>query len=140
MVKLEYKPNLLIAKISELVVLFPIFDLKRIDFLLRLKIGFYVLLEQLANACVGLVDKMLAGRLDATIARPALDGVGLASYVGWFTGVAMSAIGIGGMALIARAMPCTVSRWTTCTSSCVVRMSIQSSYASRTESDSGAVT
>lgn len=63
-----------------------------------------VLLEQLANACVGLVDKMLAGRLDETIVRPALDGVGLASYVGWFTGVAMSAIGIGGMALIARAM------------------------------------
>ena len=63
-----------------------------------------VLLEQFAAACVGLVDKTVAGHLPAAIVKPALDGVGLASYVTWFINVAVSAIGIGGMALIARSI------------------------------------
>lgn len=63
-----------------------------------------VILEQFANAFVGLVDNSLAGHLPRAIATEALDGVGVASYVQWFIGVAMAAIGVGGMALIARAI------------------------------------
>ncbi|MCK4873736.1 MAG: hypothetical protein KAS72_13520, partial [Phycisphaerales bacterium] len=62
-----------------------------------------VLLEQLLAAVVGLVDKMLTGGLplDATAA---LDGVSLGSYVGWFIGIAVSSVGIGAQAIIARAL------------------------------------
>ncbi|MFG0331238.1 MAG: MATE family efflux transporter [Phycisphaerales bacterium] len=63
-----------------------------------------VLLEQFANALVQLVDKALAGHLPGDMATPALDGVGIAGYLSWFISVAMAAIGIGGMALIARAI------------------------------------
>jgi putative MATE family efflux protein len=63
-----------------------------------------VLLQQTMQACVGLVDQMLAGSLPATIVKPALDGIGVGSYLGWFIGIAMSGLGIGGQAIIARAM------------------------------------
>ncbi len=63
-----------------------------------------VLLQQLLAACVGLVDKVLAGGLPGDIARPAMDAIGVGAYVGWFISIAMAGIGIGGQALIARAM------------------------------------
>ena len=63
-----------------------------------------VLVQQTMAATVGLVDKIIAGSLPATIVRPAMDGIGVGSYVGWFIGIAMTGLGIGGQALIARAM------------------------------------
>jgi Na+-driven multidrug efflux pump len=55
-------------------------------------------------AGVGFVDKLLAGNLPAEIARPAMDGVGIGSFVGWFIGIAMTGLGVGGQAIIARGM------------------------------------
>jgi len=63
-----------------------------------------VLLGQCANAMVSLVDKILAGHLAPHLVKPALDGLGLAAYVTWFVSIAMMAIGVGGMAIIARAV------------------------------------
>ncbi len=63
-----------------------------------------VLIQQTMAATVGLVDKIIAGSLPETIVRPAMDGIGIGSYVGWFIGIAMTGLGIGGQALIARAM------------------------------------
>ncbi|MFM7051286.1 MAG: MATE family efflux transporter [Planctomycetota bacterium] len=63
-----------------------------------------VLLQQTMAAGVGFVDKLLAGNLPADIARPAMDGVGIGSFVGWFIGIAMTGLGVGGQAIIARAM------------------------------------
>lgn len=63
-----------------------------------------VLLQQLMQASVGLADKMLAGRLPGEMTRTGLDAIGVGSYVGWFIGIAMAGLGIGGQALIARAM------------------------------------
>jgi len=63
-----------------------------------------VLLQQTMQACVGLFDKMFAGALPREIVTPALDGLGIGSYVGWFIGIAMTGLGIGGQALIARAI------------------------------------
>jgi Na+-driven multidrug efflux pump len=67
-------------------------------------VGLPVLVQQLLGAIVGLVDKMLAGGLNADIVLPAMDGLGVGSYVGWFIGIAMSGLGIGGQAIIARAI------------------------------------
>lgn len=63
-----------------------------------------VLFQQFMQACVGLVDKMLAGRLPSNIVRPAMDAIGIGSYVGWLIGVAMVGVGIGGGAMIARSI------------------------------------
>ncbi|MEE3001473.1 MAG: MATE family efflux transporter [Planctomycetota bacterium] len=63
-----------------------------------------ILIQQFLAATVGLVDKMLAGALPEEIVTQALDGLGVGSYVGWFIGIAMSGLGIGGQAIIARAM------------------------------------
>ncbi len=63
-----------------------------------------VVLGQCANATVGLVDKILAGHLASELVKPALDGLGLAGYVTWFVSIAMMAIGVGGMAIVARAI------------------------------------
>ena len=63
-----------------------------------------VLLQQTMQACVGLVDKILAGNLPSDIVTPAMDGLGIGSYIGWFIGIAMAGLGIGGQAVIARAM------------------------------------
>lgn len=63
-----------------------------------------VLLQQTMQACVGLVDKKLAGNLPEEIVRSAMDGLGIGSYIGWFIGIAMAGLGIGGQAIIARAM------------------------------------
>ena len=63
-----------------------------------------VLLQQTMAAGVGFVDKLLAGNLPTDIARPAMDGVGIGSFVGWFIGIAMTGLGVGGQAIIARGM------------------------------------
>ena len=62
-----------------------------------------VLLQQTMAACVGLADKIMAGGLPDQIVVAALDGLGIGAYVGWFIGIAMTGLGIGGQALIARA-------------------------------------
>ncbi|HWB21220.1 MAG TPA: MATE family efflux transporter [Phycisphaerales bacterium] len=67
-------------------------------------LAFPVLMQQLLFACVGLVDKMLAGRLPQDMVRPGLDAVGVGSYMAWLTGIAMSGLGVGGQVLIARGM------------------------------------
>ncbi len=63
-----------------------------------------VLLQQTMSAFIGLVDTILAGRLPEAIVVAALDAVGIGSYVTWFILIAMIGLGIGGQALIARAM------------------------------------
>ncbi len=63
-----------------------------------------VLLHQTMQACVGLVDSMLAGRLPDEIAIDALDAISVGSYVTWFILIAMTGLGIGGQAIIARDM------------------------------------
>ena len=63
-----------------------------------------VLLQQLMIACVGLVDKVVAGNLPRSIVVPAMDGIGIGTYVGWFTGIAFAGLGVGGQAIIARSM------------------------------------
>lgn len=63
-----------------------------------------VLIQQSLGACVGLVDKMLAGGLPRDIVVSSFDGLGIGSYVGWLIAIAMTGLGIGGQALIARAI------------------------------------
>ena len=63
-----------------------------------------VMLQQFMLAGVGFVDKLLAGNLPSSISVAALDGVGVGTYVGWFMGIALGGLGIGGQAIIARAM------------------------------------
>jgi len=63
-----------------------------------------VLLQQFMTACVGLVDKVLAGSLPRNIVVPAMDAISIGSYVGWLIGIAMAGLGIGGQVLIARGM------------------------------------
>jgi putative MATE family efflux protein len=61
-----------------------------------------VLVQQTIQACVGMADKVLAGHLSGEMVKPALDGLGVGSYVAWFIGVALAGLGVGGQALIAR--------------------------------------
>ncbi len=63
-----------------------------------------VLVQQTMAAMLGLFDKFIAGSLPREIVVPALDGLGIASYIGWFVGIAMTGLGIGGQAIIARAI------------------------------------
>lgn len=67
-------------------------------------LGLPVLMQQILGATVGLVDKMLAGGLSEDVVLPAMDGLGVGSYVGWFVAIAMSGLGIGGQAIVARAI------------------------------------
>ena len=67
-------------------------------------LAFPIFLQQLAAACLGLVDKILAGNLPPGVNVPALDGLGIGSYITWFIGIAMAGLGVGGQALIARAI------------------------------------
>ena len=53
-----------------------------------------VLLQQFLQAMVGMVDKMLAGRLPENQVLAALDAIGIGSFVGWFIGIAMAALGV----------------------------------------------
>ncbi len=63
-----------------------------------------ILLQQTMAAGVGFVDKLIAGNLPESIARSGMDGVGLGSFVGWFIGIAMAGLGVGGQVIISRAM------------------------------------
>ncbi|MSR41138.1 MAG: MATE family efflux transporter [Phycisphaerales bacterium] len=63
-----------------------------------------ILLQQTMAAGVGFVDKLIAGNLPHEIARSAMDGVGLGSFVGWFIGIAMAGLGVGGQVIISRSM------------------------------------
>lgn len=63
-----------------------------------------VLFQQVMAAGVGLVDKIIAGSLPRSIVVPAMDAIGIGSYIGWLVGIAMAGLGIGGQALIARGM------------------------------------
>ena len=63
-----------------------------------------VLLQQTMAAGVGFVDKLVAGNMPADAARAAMDGVGIGSFVGWFIGIAMTGLGVGGQVIISRGM------------------------------------
>jgi putative MATE family efflux protein len=63
-----------------------------------------VLLQQTLTAVVGLVDKVISGSLPESVVTPAMDAIGIGSFVGWFIAIAMSGLGIGGQAIVARAM------------------------------------
>ncbi|MDP7009616.1 MAG: MATE family efflux transporter [Phycisphaerales bacterium] len=63
-----------------------------------------ILVQQILVACVGLADKMFAGALPEEVVLPAMDAIGIGSYIGWFIAIAVSGVGVGGQALIARAM------------------------------------
>ncbi|MEE2819589.1 MAG: MATE family efflux transporter [Planctomycetota bacterium] len=63
-----------------------------------------ILIQQFLIACVGLADKMFAGALPVDIVLPSLDAIGIGSYIGWFISIAVSGVGIGAQALIARSM------------------------------------
>ncbi len=63
-----------------------------------------ILIQQILVACVGLADKIFAGALSEDVVLPAMDAIGIGSYIGWFIAVAVSGVGIGAQALIARAM------------------------------------
>ena len=52
-----------------------------------------VLVQQTAQAFVGMADKLFAGQLAPDVRVPALDAVGIGSYVGWFIGIAMAGLG-----------------------------------------------
>ena len=63
-----------------------------------------VLVQQTMAALIGLVDTILAGRLPGQIIVGALDAISIGSYVTWFVLIAMTGLGLGGRAVIARAM------------------------------------
>ncbi len=63
-----------------------------------------ILIQQILVACVGLADKIFAGALPENVVLPAMDAIGIGSYIGWFIAIAVSGVGIGAQALIARAM------------------------------------
>ena len=61
------------------------------------------LFEQIFNFFVGLVDTWLANNLQRDIAPAATAAVGTISYLLWFIGLIVAAVGTGATALIARA-------------------------------------
>ena len=63
-----------------------------------------ILVQQILVACVGLADKIFAGALPSEVVLPAMDAIGIGSYIGWFIAIAVSGVGIGAQALIARAI------------------------------------
>ena len=63
-----------------------------------------VLLQQTLAAFVGLVDKVFGGSMPDAIVIPALDGLSVGSFIGWLISIALSGLGIGAQALIARAI------------------------------------
>lgn len=63
-----------------------------------------ILIQQILVACVGLADKIFAGALPNEIVLATMDAIGIGSYIGWFIAIAVSGVGIGAQALIARSM------------------------------------
>ena len=63
-----------------------------------------ILIQQTMAACVGLVDTIFAGHLPVAMVVPALDAISIGSYVTWFVAIAMTGLGAGAQAIIARAM------------------------------------
>ncbi|MGY8757514.1 MAG: hypothetical protein ACKVLC_09090, partial [Phycisphaerales bacterium] len=47
-----------------------------------------ILIQQILVATVGLADKMFAGALPEDIVLPAMDAIGIGSYIGWFISIA----------------------------------------------------
>jgi putative MATE family efflux protein len=63
-----------------------------------------VLIHQTMVALIGLVDTVYAGRLPRDMVIASLDAISIGSYITWFISIAMTGLGIGGQAIIARAM------------------------------------
>ncbi len=61
-----------------------------------------VLLESFLNAMVGLTDTLLAARLPD--GQPATSAIGGASYIMWFIGLIIMALGVGATALVSRSV------------------------------------
>ncbi|MBO6740645.1 MAG: hypothetical protein JJ916_12390, partial [Phycisphaerales bacterium] len=61
-----------------------------------------VVLESFLNSLVGLVDTKLSASLEDGVA--ATDAIGGASYIMWFIGLVIMAIGVGATALISRSV------------------------------------
>lgn len=61
-----------------------------------------ILVESVLASCVGLVDTTLAARLPE--GQAATDAVGAASYIMWFVGLVVMAIGVGATAVISRSV------------------------------------
>lgn len=61
-----------------------------------------VMLESFLNSGVGLTDTLLAAQLPN--GTPATDAIGGASYMMWFIGLVIMAVGVGATAMISRAM------------------------------------
>lgn len=59
-----------------------------------------IMVQSLLNSLVGLTDTVLA----AGVSEAATDAIGGASYIIWFIGLVMAAIGVGATALISRAV------------------------------------
>lgn len=59
-----------------------------------------ILVESLLNSMVGLTDTVLA----AGLGEAETDAIGGASYIGWFIGLTIMAIGVGSTALISRSV------------------------------------
>src|SRR5699024_8654408 len=67
-------------------------------------LAIWPLFEQVMNLAVGLTDFILAGHLAPSVAKAAVDALGVAGMIGWLMGVILGSLGIGSTALIARAV------------------------------------
>ncbi len=63
-----------------------------------------VMVQQLMAALVGTTDTLLAGNLPEGVSGAALDGVGFGAAFMWVASIVLMGLGIGGQAIIARAM------------------------------------
>jgi putative MATE family efflux protein len=63
-----------------------------------------VLVQQMMAALVGTTDTLLAGNLPPGTAGAALDGVGFGASFMWVASIVLMGLGIGGQAIISRAM------------------------------------
>ncbi|MFW6060874.1 MAG: MATE family efflux transporter [Phycisphaeraceae bacterium] len=68
-----------------------------------LVLAVWPMLEQFLNFLVGTVDLVLAARLER-IGEAAAAALGVGGYIGWLMGLLHMAVGVGGAALVARAV------------------------------------